>query len=99
MADDSKYRTLKETEEFTAQLQDFINRYSGDNVEATLSGIYWAIAKNPEVFKGATWNIRQARSRSFGTVPAFKILFQIQDDDTVLLLWIEETGATEELDN
>jgi len=97
MADGPRYRTLKETEEYTAQLRSFMEKYSPDTVEAALLGVYWGLSRNPERYQQATWNIRQAKSRSLGTVPAFRLLFQIQDDDLILLLWIEEVGSTEEM--
>jgi len=96
MADVPRYRTLTEHEVYTAQLHDFMRKYSPDVVDAALLGIYWGIAKNPDAYPRTTWNLRQAKSRSFGTIPAFRVFFQIQDADVVLLLWIEEVGVIEE---
>jgi hypothetical protein len=65
-------------------------------------GLLWGIATNPRAYDKTTWAIYQAKSRSLGLVsPTFRILFQIQneyeDNEQVLLLWIEEMSATEEI--
>jgi len=62
-----------------------MERYSPERVDAALMGIYWGICRNPSVYPQTTWNVRQAKSRSIGTVPAFKVLFQVQDENTVRL--------------
>jgi hypothetical protein len=42
-------RTLIETEEYTAQLHDFVRRYSVEAIESTLQGLLWGIATNPDL--------------------------------------------------
>lgn len=102
MADPERYRTLAETEEFSAQYDHIVGRYSEDVVGPPLSGLLWGIAANPKAYQQVTWLIRRARSRSLGlTVPVFEILFSIenegQESESVLLLWIQEVSATEDL--
>jgi hypothetical protein len=96
MAETPRYRTLSEDELYTAQLITFIKKYSAEAVDAALLGIYWGISRNPTAYPQTTWNMRQAKSRCLGTVPAFKILFNIQDENVVILRWIEEIGTLEE---
>ena len=96
MAETPRYRTLSEDELYTAQLADFMEKYSPERVDAALMGVYWGLCTNPSVYPQTTWNVRQAKSRSIGTVPAFKVLFQVQDENTVRLLWIEEISALED---
>jgi hypothetical protein len=97
MAEARRYRTLVENEEYTAQLVDFMRKYSPETIEAGLMGIYWGICTRPEKFQQTTWNKRQAKSRCLGTIPAFRILFEIENENVVRLCWIEEIGAFEEM--
>jgi hypothetical protein len=96
MAQASRYRTLVENEEYTAQLVAFMEKYSPETVDAGLLGVFWGICTKPEKFQQTTWNKRQAKSRCLGTVPAFRILFEIEDENVVRLCWIEEIGPFEE---
>jgi hypothetical protein len=97
MADAPRYRTLVETPEYEAQLESLAQTYSDETLEASLLGLLWGIATNPEKFDKVTWSIYVAKSRSFDAGPCFRVFFQIIDENKVLLLWIEEIGGTEEI--
>ena len=87
-----------ETPEYAAQLESLAQTYSDEILEALLLGLLWGIATNPDQYDRVTWNIRRAKSRSFDAGdPCFLVLFQILDNDSVALLWIEEIGGMEEL--
>jgi hypothetical protein len=91
MADHTRFRTLIETAEYTAQLDSIVERHSVDAVESVLMGLFWGIATNPERYDKVTWNIYQAKSRSFNPIlPMLKVLFGIKNENEVLLLWVEE---------
>jgi hypothetical protein len=99
MADSPKYRELVETEEYSAQLEDFARRYSDAILEPLLMGVLWGIANHPEQYEKVTPNIRQARSRSLNEgEPCFKILFSIENQDKVVLMWIEEIIGIDEIE-
>ena len=102
MADPLRYRTLEELPEFTAQFDLIVHQYSDAVVGPVLAGIMWGIATNPQAFDKTIGNLRIAKSRNLGlTIPTFRILFQIvnerQDNEHVLLCWIEETNTTDEI--
>ena len=97
MADGPRYRELVETPEYSAQLDSLVERYSVEILEAALMGVLWGIATNPEEYSRGTWNIRQAKTRSFDALhPSLVILFEIADQNKVLLRWIEEISALDE---
>ena len=98
MNDGPRYRELIETAEYTAQLKALASRYSFEALEAALMGVLWGIATNPERYDKVTGNIWQARSRSFSAgQPCFKIFFGIPNQNSVLLMWIEEISSLEEM--
>jgi hypothetical protein len=102
MADGPLYRTLRETPEFTAQFDELVTKYSLAVLGPVLDGILWGIASSPKGYDRVTWNIREARNDTLGlTIPILRIFFSIekedQEDEHVLLLWIEEIGTTGEL--
>src|SRR5437764_15326199 len=98
MADEPRYRTLIETPEYSAQLASITERYSTDLIEATLMGIFWGLATNPEKYDKVTWNIYVAKTESFNpAIPRLKIFFGIQNENAVLLLWVEEMSNAEDL--
>ncbi|MBV9759141.1 MAG: hypothetical protein JO340_01140 [Acidobacteriaceae bacterium] len=95
MSDRLRYRTLVETDEYTAQRDAILAKYSEDVIGGPLNGLLWGIATNPDQYDRATANIYQAVSRVFGlTIPVLRIFFGIEnrgtDNEHVLLLWIEE---------
>ncbi len=102
MADGPHYRTLRETPEFTAQYDEIVAKHSLGVIGPVLDGIRWGIASNPKGYDRVTWNIREARNDTLGlTVPMLRIFFSIekedQEDENVLLLWVEEIPTTNEL--
>lgn len=103
MADEiPRQRTLYQTDEFTAQYDELIKRHSVALVGRVLDGIFWGISTNPSVYDRVVGTIRQARSRSMGaTIPRFRVWFQIQhegqENESVLLLWIEEMNPIDEI--
>lgn len=102
MADQPRYRTLKELPEFTTQFDFIVQRYSDAIIGPVLAGVLWGIATNPQGYDRTIGNLRIAKSRSLGlTIPTFRIFFQIvnerQDDEHVLLCWIEETNTIDEI--
>jgi hypothetical protein len=95
-------RELIETAEFSAQFDAIVKRHSANVIVPVLTGLLDGIAKNPQVFGKTSWNTSLARSDSLGlTIPTFRIVFQIQDEgkdtECVLLLWIQEDSAFEEI--
>lgn len=102
MADPPRYRTLEELPEFTAQFDFIIHRYSEEVIGPVLAGIMWGIATNPQAYDKTVGSIRVAKSRSLGlTIPTFRIFFQIvderQENERVLLCWIDETNTSDEI--
>lgn len=95
MLDRPRHRTLVETPEYTAQRDAIVTKYSDDVIDPPLNGLLWGIATNPDQYDRATANIYRALSRSLGlTIPILRIFFAIEnkaeDNEYVLLLWIEE---------
>ena len=89
-------RTLVETDEYTAQLDALAAKYSVEVLEAALMGLLWGIATNPHRYEKVTGRIFQAKSRSFDALhPCFKVLFSIEDENRVFLMWIEEVDTTD----
>jgi hypothetical protein len=91
-------RTLVETEEYTAQLDALADQYSVDVFEAALLGLLWGIATNPQKYEKVTGSVYQAKSRSFDALrPSLRVLFSIEDDHRVILMWVEEIDSIDEL--
>jgi hypothetical protein len=102
MAEEPRRSTLQETAEFSAQIDEIVACHSREVILPVLSGILDGIAKNPMAFDQATWNVRIAKSDPLGlTVPTFTVVFQIQNqgqnDEYVLLLWIQENDPADEI--
>jgi hypothetical protein len=102
MAEEPRRSTLQETAEFSAQIDEIVARHSREVILPVLTGLLDGIAKNPKVFERATWNVRVAKSDPLGlTVPTFTVVFQIQneeqEDEYVLLLWIQENDPADEI--
>jgi hypothetical protein len=98
MADGARYRTFLETPEYSDQFESIAQTYSDELLETLLLGLFWGIASNPEQYDKISWNIRRARSTSFDPEdPRFDVLFEIKDENTVGLLWIQETSGIDEL--
>jgi len=99
---EDQHRTLVESPEYTAQFDSIMRKYASGVGHSVLRGLLWGIATNPKAYTQTTWNFRIAKSRSLGgTIPTFNILFQIEndgeEDERVLLRWIEETNTIEEI--
>ena len=95
-------RGFVETEEFTAQFDEIVQRHSREVIVPVLTGLLDGIARNPQSFEKTIWHTRLARSDSLGlTIPTFRIVFQIldegQDSEHVLLLWIQEDTTFDEI--
>ncbi len=95
-------RELLETPEFTAQFDEIVQHHSREVIVPVLTGLLDGIARSPQSFEKTTWHTRLARSDSFGlTIPTFTVIFQIQnegeDDERVLLLWIQENPTVNEI--
>src|SRR5579864_9382527 len=102
MPEEPRRLTLQETEEFSLQMDDIVARHSREVLLPVLAGVFDGIAKNPKVFEQATWNVRIAKSDPLGlTMPTFTVVFQIQNegqqDEYVLLLWIQENDPADEI--
>lgn len=102
MDDPHRYRPFEELPEYTAQCDSLIAKYGETVIGRVLLGLLWGIARHPAEYDRTTWNMRIAKSASLGlTIPTFRIFFQIrnegQENEDVLLCWIEETGTTEEI--
>ena len=102
MSDQHRYRTLVEAPEYTAQFDDILSRHSINVIAPVLAGLAWGIATNPRAYSRTISNLYVAKSRSLGlTIPTFMILFQIQNEgeenEQVLLCWIEEISTAEEI--
>src|ERR1700719_401558 len=99
MADVARYRTFVETPEYSDQFESIAQTYSDEVLETLLLGVFWGMATNAEQYDDkVTWNIRRARSTSPDPKdPRFDVLFEIKDENTIGLLWIQEIGGIEEL--
>ena len=102
MDDQPRFRTFVEQPEYTAQFDAIAAKYSMDLLTRLLAGAMNGIATNPRAYDCVLWDIRMAKTRSLGLeVPVFRIFFQIQnegkEDEHVLLCWIEEISAIDEL--
>lgn len=97
-----RLRELVEADEFTAQLDDIVQRHSREVIVPVLAAIFDGISRRPSAFPQTLWGTRLARSDSLGlTIPTFRVIFQIQDEgkesEYVLLLWIQEDTTFEEV--
>ena len=98
MADGTRHRTFVEAPQYSEQFETIAQTYSDEVLETLLLGVFWGLATNAEQYDKITWNLRRARSTSFHPEdPRFDIFFEIRDDDTIGLLWIQEIGGMEEL--
>ena len=61
-----RYRTLVERPEYAAQLDFLVGVYGASAMEPTLLGLLWGVITKAEEYDQVTWNIRVAKSRSFG---------------------------------
>jgi len=99
MADSPRYRTFVETLEYTGQFEAIAQTYSDEVLETLLLGVFWGMATNAEQYDKVTWNIQRARSTSPNPAdPHFEILFEIKDDSTIGLLWIQEIDGIDQID-
>jgi hypothetical protein len=98
MPDGARYRTFVEAPEYSEQFESIAQTYSDEVLETLLLGVFWGMATNAEQYDQVTWGIRRARSASPDPKdPCFDVLFEIKDDSTIGLLWIQEIGGIEEL--
>jgi hypothetical protein len=102
MDDQPRYRTFVETPEYTPQFDGIQAKYGMDLLTRLLAATMNGIATKPTVYDCVLWDIRMAKTRSFRPEhPAFRIFFQIQnidkEDEHILLCWIEEINAIDEL--
>lgn len=86
----SKYRTLVELELFQTHAQKLGIKFNG--LDEALQLVTWAVSKNPTAFDEVPGleNCYIAKTDSWVTsdmriVPALRLFFRVQDDDTVLL--------------
>jgi len=101
MADQHRFRTVVELPEYTAQLDEIVAKYPLDVIEPILRSLMWGISTNPTQYDTVLWNHRIAKSRAFRLeTPTFRIFFKIekqgQDDEQIVLCWIEEISAVDE---
>lgn len=64
--------------------------------------MFWGLATNPQGYEKLWGPIRIAKTRSLGLdLPIFRVFFQIEnegkDDERILLCWIEEIDAIDEI--
>ena len=102
MDDQPRYRELEQLPEFAAQFDAIIERYSEQVIGPVIDGLMWGIASSPQEYDRTTWNMRIAKSPSLGlTIPTLRIFFQIlneaQENERVLLCWIEETSTIDDI--
>jgi hypothetical protein len=98
MSDAPRYRTFVETLEYSGQFESISQTYSDEVVETLLVGVFWGMAINAERYERVVADIRRARTTSPDPAdPRFDILFEIKDENTIGLLWIEEISAIEDL--
>jgi hypothetical protein len=95
-------RELVETPEFTSQFDEIVEHHSRAVIVPILTGLLDGIARSPQSFERTLGRTRLARSDSLGiTIPTFTIVFQIleegKESERVLLLWIQENDAFNEL--
>jgi hypothetical protein len=99
MADYQRYRTSREADEFSAQFDSLVARYSQEQMEDWLRGVFWGLTTNAEQYDRVLGRIREAKSSTYDEAlrPCFRIFFSIEDESHILLLWIEEIADTEDI--
>jgi hypothetical protein len=95
-------RELIETLEYSAECDEILKRHSFEVIGPVLAGLVEGISKNPRALDRVTGNIWKMRSKSLGlTIPTFTIFFSIEgessESERILLLWIEENSALDEI--
>jgi hypothetical protein len=95
-------REVMETPEYTANYDEIVERHSLAVIGPVLTGLIEGIAKNPRAMHRTTGRIWMTKSKSLGlTIPTFTIFFSIEGESTeseqILLLWIEENSAADEI--
>ena len=89
------YRERIETPEYQAQFDMLLAKYSAEMLENSLLGVLWGISTKPEAYERMIGSMHTAKSESYSSeVPNFRILFNIESNHRVLMLWIEEVGDT-----
>jgi hypothetical protein len=99
---DRRYWPAVEMPEYTAQYDSIVSKYSLNVIGPVLDALLWGIHTNPLAYDLTLQNFRIAKSRSLGlTIPTFMVIFQIQNEDQedehILLCWIEETSTLDEM--
>lgn len=86
--------SLVESELFTSQCEAIASQHE---IEDALSGLIFQIAQNPESFPtiGKLERFRLGKTDSWGVVPRLRILFEILDEDRVLLAVIKAESEEE----
>jgi hypothetical protein len=102
MANSEPPRETVATDEYTAQYDDIIRRYSADVIEPVITGVIDGIAKNPREMEQLTGSIWMEKSKNLGlTVPRVRVFFSIEgatpETEHILLLFIEEISTTDEI--
>ena len=82
-------RTLRESDEYRAQLKKIGN---AERLDDALRMPTWVLARRPEIHPEIAGSVRLLKTTALGGVPALNIFFRIEDDGTVLLLYIEPAG-------
>ena len=61
-----------------------------ERFDEIMDGVKWALARNPEMFPRVLegMNLHIAKTDSWGDIPALRILFRYDDNET-RLLWVE----------
>lgn len=98
MSDAPRHRTFVETPEYSVQFESIAQTYSDEVIETILLGVFWGLATNAEQYERVTANIRRAKTTSPDPDdPHFYVLFEIKDENSIGLLWIEEISGLEQL--
>jgi hypothetical protein len=97
-----RYWTAVQLPEYTAQFDAIIAKYALDIIGPALDGLLWGVHTNPRAYDVTIWKFRVAKSAWLGlTIPRFRIFFQIanenENDEHILLCWIEEMSSIEEM--
>lgn len=93
-------RSLREHEQFREEL-DRLGGWQDDSLDRALRGVFAGITMKPEAYPVVDDEsmMRWASSISFGTLPAFEVLFRIVDEHTVEALSIREAKEVPEDDS
>jgi hypothetical protein len=82
--------------EAAAQFDALVERYSADVVDTALTAVYWGLATTPQAYDRVTGHIYAAKTRPLRLIiPPLRLLFQIPNDQEVVILWIEDVGETD----